>query len=137
VLTLKANHGLLSEVVQRFFAWARPRQFRDVAAEMWAEYADRCTPIGVIPMHTPQEAVAELEHCKSLEIKAVALGSLIRRPIPAAAEQGVSRRYASFGATCWRSTASMIMTLYGARVSNWGIRQLYTPLLRIWDCAIH
>ena len=45
-------------------------------------------------MHTPQEAVAELEHCKSLGIKAAALGSLIRRPIPAAAEQGISRRYA-------------------------------------------
>jgi predicted TIM-barrel fold metal-dependent hydrolase len=64
------------------------------AAEMWAEYADRCTPIGVIPMHTPQEAITELEHCKSLGIKAVALGSLMRRSIPAAEKQGISRRYA-------------------------------------------
>src|SRR3989442_9503517 len=39
------------------------------AAEAWADYADRVTPIGVIPMHTPQEAVAELHHCKSLGIK--------------------------------------------------------------------
>lgn len=70
------------------------RALNRYAAEAWAPYADRCTPIGVIPMHTPQEAVAELHHCKSLGIKAVALGSLIRRPIPAAAEQGVSRRYA-------------------------------------------
>jgi predicted transposase YbfD/YdcC len=30
VLTLKANHGLLYEEVQRFFAWARQRQFQDV-----------------------------------------------------------------------------------------------------------
>lgn len=31
VLTLKANHGLLYEEVQRFFAWARQRQFSEVA----------------------------------------------------------------------------------------------------------
>jgi len=30
VLTLKANHGLLYEEVQRFFAWAQQRQFADV-----------------------------------------------------------------------------------------------------------
>jgi predicted transposase YbfD/YdcC len=35
VLTLKANHGLLYEEVQRFFAWARQRQFRDVAHEYY------------------------------------------------------------------------------------------------------
>jgi len=33
VLTLKANHGLLYEEVQRFLAWARQRQFADVAHE--------------------------------------------------------------------------------------------------------
>jgi len=66
------------------------------AAEAWADYADRCTPIGVIPMHTPREAITELHHCKALGIKAVALGSLIRRSIPVMERQGVSRRYA-----CW------------------------------------
>jgi predicted TIM-barrel fold metal-dependent hydrolase len=70
--------------------------FNRYAAETWAEYSDRVTPIGVIPMHTPDEALAELDHCKSLGIKAVALGSLIRRSIPAAERMGVSRRYA-----CW------------------------------------
>jgi len=35
VLTLKANHGLLYEEVQRFFAWARQRQFTDVAHEYY------------------------------------------------------------------------------------------------------
>ncbi len=70
--------------------------FNKYAAETWAEYSDRVAPIGVIPMHTPDEALAELDHCKSLGIKAVALGSLIRRSIPAAERMGVSRRYA-----CW------------------------------------
>ncbi len=72
------------------------RAFNQYAAETWAEFSDRVTPIGVIPMHTPQEAIAELEHCKSLGIKAVALGSLVRRSIPVMERQGVSRRYA-----CW------------------------------------
>ena len=35
VLTLKANHGLLYEEVQQFFAWARQRQFVDVAHEYY------------------------------------------------------------------------------------------------------
>jgi predicted TIM-barrel fold metal-dependent hydrolase len=70
--------------------------FNLYAAETWAEYADRVTAIGVIPMHTPAEAIAELEHCKAIGIKAVALGSLVRRSIPEAERQGVSRRYA-----CW------------------------------------
>ena len=35
VLTLKANQGLLYEEVQRFFAWARQRQFVDVAHEYY------------------------------------------------------------------------------------------------------
>ena len=41
-----------------------------------------------------QGAPTELEHCKALGIKAVALGSLIRRSIPVMERQGVSRRYA-------------------------------------------
>jgi predicted TIM-barrel fold metal-dependent hydrolase len=70
--------------------------FNLYAAETWAEYSDRATPIGAVPMHTPDEAIAELEHCREIGIKAVALGSLIRRSIPDAERSGVSRRYA-----CW------------------------------------
>ncbi|MGO9268042.1 MAG: amidohydrolase family protein [Candidatus Binataceae bacterium] len=70
--------------------------FNQYAADTWAEYSDRLTPIGAIPMHTPEEAIGELEHCKAIGLKAVALGSLIRRSIPEAERQGVSRRYA-----CW------------------------------------
>ena len=70
--------------------------FNRYAAETWADFSDRVTPIGVIPMHTPEEAIRELEHCKELGIKAVALGSLMRRSIPEAERKGISRRYA-----CW------------------------------------
>jgi predicted TIM-barrel fold metal-dependent hydrolase len=70
--------------------------FNQFAIDTWAEYADRVTPIGAIPMYTPQEAISELEHCKAIGVKAVALGSLVRRSIPEAEKLGVSRRYA-----CW------------------------------------
>ncbi|MGH7965878.1 MAG: amidohydrolase family protein [Candidatus Binatia bacterium] len=70
--------------------------FNQYAAETWAEFTDRVAPVGVIPMHTPEEAITELHHCKTLGIKAVALGSLIRRSIPVMERQGVGRRYA-----CW------------------------------------
>jgi len=75
---------------------AGARAFNIYAAETWKPYSDRCAPVGVIPMNTPEEAVAELEHCKSIGIKAVALGSLIRRQIPALAGKGISRRYSVY-----------------------------------------
>ncbi len=72
------------------------RALNTYAAEVWADYSDRCAPVGMIPMNTPEEAVAELEHCKKLGIKAVALGSLIRRPIKALEGKAVSRRYSCY-----------------------------------------
>jgi len=32
-------------------------------AEYFGEFSDRMTPAAVIPMHTPEEAIEELEHC--------------------------------------------------------------------------
>ncbi len=52
-------------------------------AEQYGAYADRLTPAGLVPMHTPDEAIAELEHCKALGLKVVLLPSGVPRPIPA------------------------------------------------------
>src|SRR4029077_3395712 len=46
-----------------------------------------------IPMHTPEEAIAELEHVKSLGLKVIVMGSVIRRPIPALARGGERNRH--------------------------------------------
>ncbi len=54
--------------------------------EFFGDHADRLTPAAVIPMHDPDEAIAELEHVKELGLKTVMLGSLIRRQIPALAK---------------------------------------------------
>src|SRR5579875_3781758 len=52
------------------------------AAEVFAEFSDRIAPVGVIPMHTPREAVEELEYAvRQLGLKVAMMASLIRRPI--------------------------------------------------------
>jgi predicted TIM-barrel fold metal-dependent hydrolase len=58
------------------------RAFNKFSAEMFEEYKDRVTPAAVIPMHTPQEAIDELEYAVGqLGLKVAMMASLIRRPI--------------------------------------------------------
>ena len=56
--------------------------FNEFYAATYGGYADRLTVAGVIPMHTPQEAIAELEHCAALGFKVVAFPEGVMRPIP-------------------------------------------------------
>jgi predicted TIM-barrel fold metal-dependent hydrolase len=58
------------------------RAFNSFSAELFSEYKDRLTPAAVIPMHTPQEAIEELEYAVGkLDLKVAMMASLIRRPI--------------------------------------------------------
>jgi len=51
-------------------------------AEVYAPYADRMTPAAHIPMHTPAEAIAELEHAVGvLGMKAIMINGLVHRSI--------------------------------------------------------
>jgi predicted TIM-barrel fold metal-dependent hydrolase len=53
-------------------------------AEVYAPYADRMTPAAHIPMFTPDEAIAELEHAVGeLGFKAIMINGLVHRPIGA------------------------------------------------------
>jgi predicted TIM-barrel fold metal-dependent hydrolase len=64
------------------------RAFNTFSADYFRAFADRLTPAAVIPMHTPEEAIEELEYATTqLGLKAVMMGSLIRRPVPAVAEE--------------------------------------------------
>ncbi|MPY92735.1 MAG: hypothetical protein GEV08_06570 [Acidimicrobiia bacterium] len=45
------------------------RAFNTYSAETFAPFADRMTPAAVIPMHTPQEALAELDHVRELGLR--------------------------------------------------------------------
>ena len=63
-------------------------------AETFAPLADRLTPVAAIPMHTPDEAVAELEYAvTSLGFKAVLCAGYVQRPFDAlkGADPEVSR----------------------------------------------
>jgi predicted TIM-barrel fold metal-dependent hydrolase len=62
------------------------RAFNRFIAEFFGEFSDRMTPAAVIPMHTPDEACAELEYVvKELGLKVVMMASMVRRQIPAVA----------------------------------------------------
>lgn len=64
------------------------RAFNNLQADIFREYSDRMTPVATIPMHTPQEAIDELEHVVNvLGLKAILMPAIVRRPIPALAEE--------------------------------------------------
>jgi predicted TIM-barrel fold metal-dependent hydrolase len=67
------------------------RGFNIVTADYFAKLSDRLTPAAVIPMHTPEEAIAELEFVtKQLGSKVCMFGSSIARALPAA--KGLDRQ---------------------------------------------
>ena len=51
-------------------------------ADVFDGLGDRLTPVGVIPMYDPVEAVAELDHVRSLGLKTVMLGGFAVRSAP-------------------------------------------------------
>jgi predicted TIM-barrel fold metal-dependent hydrolase len=60
-------------------------------AEVYRPYADRMTPAAHIPMHTPEEAIAELEHAVGeLGFKAIMINGLVHRPIGEVALRGLT-----------------------------------------------
>jgi len=87
VTVLYPTFGLLAphlddEEIRR----AACRAFNTYHADIFRDYSDRLIPVAIIPMHTPQEAIEELEHAvKTLGMKAVMLAGHVLRPVPAAA----------------------------------------------------
>ena len=57
------------------------RGFNDYYAEVYRPFRDRIAPAGLIPMHSPSEAIAELDHCAEIGLKAVVLPEAVLRPI--------------------------------------------------------
>jgi len=72
------------------------RAVNNLHADIFREYADRMTPVAVIPMHTPEEAAEELEHAvKTLGFKAILMPAFVVRPVPAAVRRNPeAARYA-------------------------------------------
>ena len=58
-------------------------------ADIFKEHAERMTPAAAIPMHTPEEAIEELEYAVAgLGMKAIMMAGIVKRPIPAAERLG-------------------------------------------------
>jgi predicted TIM-barrel fold metal-dependent hydrolase len=59
------------------------RAFNIVTADYFRDFGDRMTPAAVIPVHTPEEAIEELEYCtRQLGSKVAMFGSLVPRRVP-------------------------------------------------------
>jgi predicted TIM-barrel fold metal-dependent hydrolase len=74
------------------------RAFNMYVADHFREFSDRITPAAAIPMYTPDEAIDELEYSvRTLGLKVVVMGSMVRRPIPAVIRKApAAGRYASW-----------------------------------------
>lgn len=83
-LVLFPTYGLsLPTIADAAARRATCRAYNTYLAEEFGKYSDRITPVAAIPMHTPEEAIAELEHVvRDLGLKATMMGSMIRRPVP-------------------------------------------------------
>src|ERR1700733_5082992 len=70
------------------------RAYNIVSAEYFRPFADRMTPAAIIPMHTPDEAIEELEFVTSqLGSKVGMFGSGMPRQVPAAKSDGEPGRF--------------------------------------------
>ena len=64
---------------------AMARAFNRYYAEVWGGHRDRLEPVAAIPMFTPEEAIAELDHAVGERgLKAVMMAGVIPRPVPGA-----------------------------------------------------
>jgi predicted TIM-barrel fold metal-dependent hydrolase len=60
------------------------RAYNVMAADLFRGLGDRLIPVACIPMHTPAEAIEELDFATKLGLKVILMRSLIRRPLVAA-----------------------------------------------------
>src|SRR5260370_42285601 len=73
------------------------RAFNMYIADTFRDYSDKMTPVAIIPMNTPDEAIAELDYvANTLKLKVVVMASLIRRPNASYGRKGETNRLASW-----------------------------------------
>ncbi|HLW72065.1 MAG TPA: amidohydrolase family protein [Candidatus Binataceae bacterium] len=78
----------LIEIEDEELRRASCRALNRMRADMTAGFGDRLTAAAVIPMHTPQEAIAELEFAVGeLGMKSAMMASFVKRPIPSIARK--------------------------------------------------
>jgi predicted TIM-barrel fold metal-dependent hydrolase len=60
------------------------RLYNEFMAEQYAPHGDRFTVAALVPMHTPDEAIAALRHARGLGSKVALISSHVHRPLPGA-----------------------------------------------------
>ncbi|MDR1461639.1 MAG: amidohydrolase family protein [Azoarcus sp.] len=93
---LGSDYGVIYPNITLFAAVTGHEELRRVlaralnhyAADLYRPYADRLTPVAVIPLHTPQEGIEELEFAvRELGLKTAIIPGAVRRPIKALQEK--------------------------------------------------
>jgi predicted TIM-barrel fold metal-dependent hydrolase len=111
------------------------RAFNRYHADIFRDYADRMTPAACVPMHTPAEAIAELEYIAGLGLKVAMMAGFVRRPIPGLAKQasGLARHLTWMDNLCldseydydpvWAKCVELRITpTFHSFGLNWGMR---------------
>jgi predicted TIM-barrel fold metal-dependent hydrolase len=77
----------LMNVADEELRLAGTRAYNRYYAEIFGGHRDRMEPVAMVPMYTPEEAIAGLDHAVGeLGLKAVVLAGITLRPIPGAEE---------------------------------------------------
>ena len=87
-----ALNGIAEDDLRR----AAARAYNMMTADMFAPYAARFAPVAIVPVHTPDEAIDELEYAVGkLAYRAIMLKGNQERPVPSAAD-GIDAKKAAW-----------------------------------------
>lgn len=110
---------------------AMARAFNIYMAAAHADFTDRLIPVASIPMFTPEEAIAELDHAVGeLGLRAVMMAGVIPRPLPGADGHRAARYVNGVGHDSdhdydpvWRRCAELgVCPTFHASAQGWGTR---------------
>ena len=88
---------LLPDIPDNDIRRAACRAHNLMMADIFRDYQDRLTPAAIIPCHTPEEAIEELEFTiNELGFKVPMFANLVRRPIEAVAEKNPELAHYAF-----------------------------------------
>jgi len=127
------TYGLVvTDIDQDDLRRALARAFNTFYASVFDDHRYRLTPVGIIPMHHPDEALAELDHATSeLGLTAFMFGGPIRRPVSGGAPRlGAARWLDGLGLDAahdydpvWERCAQLgIAPTFHAASLGWGSR---------------
>jgi len=107
------------------------RAFNRYYAETCGPHSQRLTPAAVIPMHSPEEAIEELDYAVgTLGLRAVTLAGFVGRPLPGAENVRAARWIDSFGPdepnaydAVWAHCLSLgVVPTFHSSAMGWGSR---------------